>query len=249
MKKKINKVIKIEPIESAEVIDKDIKDSMDKSDPINIQNQSITNIIIKKDDLEKPVNNDEFHKKSVSVIKDLYNEYNKKYDLNLKLDVDDILSTLRNIIDPEKKKIFDIYTSELFDRFKSVFMQNMVLNNMKLMDKLNKNLSEDLSLAESLISTEKMFEFMKRINEFGKEFKNEHTEKELKVLSQKNNGAINKNISNEEARNVMKYLNKVIIETSTNTNNKNKAPKKVVARKKVVRKKVPKKEVPKKRTK
>ena len=242
MKKKINKVI---DIETAEVIDNDIKDSMDKSDPINIQ----TNIIIQKEDLEKPVNHDEFHKKSVSVIKDLYKEYNKKYDLNLDIDVDDIASSFRDIIDPNKKKIFDIYLSELFDRFKSVFMQNMIMNNMKLMDKLNKNFSEDISLGESLISVEKIFEFMKRINEFSKEFKNKHTEKELNVLSQKNNGKINKNISNEKDREIMEYLNDLITGKTSNKKDKNKTPKKVVARKKVTKKKVPKKVAPKKRTK
>lgn len=97
-----------------------------------------------------------------SALNTIFTEYNEKYGTDLHLNLDSTSEMLANLADPVTFRTFELYNSELFGRFRAIFLTKMMQGLMLLVDDVldpRKLLSSDTEYADKWIIIEKSFNY------------------------------------------------------------------------------------------
>lgn len=115
----------------------------------------------------------------------IFTSYNEKYGTDLHVDLDSTSKMLANISDPEKFRIFELYNSELFGRFRAIFLTRMIQGLMLLVDDIldpRKLLSSETEYADKWIIIEKAFNYFMMLEQVKESISIPGAETELKKL-------------------------------------------------------------------
>lgn len=145
------------------------------NEPRQIENDGAITIISKRnsdDDFDDEVINTisenlpTIRGEQIDGVLDLYKELNKKYGLNIDTNkLADISSTFREIADPTKKEIFEVYLREYMDRLRLVCINQLGNTVYSLIAKLtNEETIRTLTIAERVELLDRLFEYMDKVN-------------------------------------------------------------------------------------
>lgn len=79
---------------------------------------------------------DQFQKDNIDALKTMYQEYNERYGIQVKIDIESITANFKSIMDPRNRDIFEIYLSEAYGRFRLVFFQKALVAIADLMEQV-----------------------------------------------------------------------------------------------------------------
>lgn len=111
--------------------------------------------------------NKEQKQEVVKMFNTLFDDLNKKYNLDLHVDFDSFCGSLTSIIDPVKNRVMEMYLSEAYGRFRTIiylkYLQAITLLSNQILDP-KYLLSESMTYEQKLDILEKLYEFMDRMN-------------------------------------------------------------------------------------
>lgn len=125
-------------------------------------------------------------KESVDSVLSLYNGLSTKYGFEVTFDVESVTNNFKDIIGENEKRIFEIFVSKGFERFRLVFLQRAMLTISTLLDQV----SSPQILNDSTLTIEykygmmtKLLELMGTVNTLYNEVKVENPDLELKAIA------------------------------------------------------------------
>lgn len=124
-------------------------------------------------------------KESTDSIKSVYDEFNRIYGLDLQIDFTSVHSIFQSIVSPDNKRIFEIYLSEVYSRFKLTNYQNIMIIITNLINQVSDPtvlLSDDVSIQDKFVMLEKLFDYLERINRIDADLEVPKTDVELKRI-------------------------------------------------------------------
>lgn len=137
----------------------------------------------------------------------LYRDLNEKYNLNLRMDSESFSELMQNISDPKMNKALQLYTSELFGRFRSIiynkYLQALAALSNQILDP-EFILSESISYDDKLSIMERLFKFMTSIEQIYSTVNIENSDMKLSHLS--DDAIEGANINDPETRSLLNKL-------------------------------------------
>ena len=205
-------LLKDEGVEEPEVIEEEsfIKDMLASAPQLP---QSAKNIILDSNAIlkaDKDAKAKEFNLALNSIISD----YNEKYGTNISLDLDSISTSLVAVSDPDKRKVLELYVSEVFKSVKPLLLMHIlnrlvlcldyVLSPSRLLDGNN-----GLSLPDMFLVIEKLISYSASLEELVKETSTPDSDAILKKLAdEKNDSTLNSPESKEAVESFMRLFKK-----------------------------------------
>ena len=61
-----------------------------------------------------------------SALNSVFTQYNEKYGTNLSIDFDNLSNTLINVADPDKRRVLELYVSEVFKSIRPVLLLHVI---------------------------------------------------------------------------------------------------------------------------
>lgn len=121
----------------------------------------------------------------------VFTQYNEKYGTDLSIDFDNLSNTLVNVSSPEKRRILELYVSEVFKSIRPVLLLHVLqrltialdyaLDPTRLLD------TNQFSAADSVILVEKLIQFIGEIEDMIKEIEIPDSDKILRKLADEKN--------------------------------------------------------------
>lgn len=121
----------------------------------------------------------------------VFTQYNEKYGTDLNIDFDNLSNTLVNVSSPEKRRILELYVSEVFRSIRPVLLLHVLqrltialdyaLDPTRLLD------TNQFSAADSVILVEKLIQFIGEIEDMIKEIEIPDSDKILRKLADEKN--------------------------------------------------------------
>jgi hypothetical protein len=122
-----------------------------------------------------------------SMLSKLFDDLNRKYGLDVKLDFNSFTHSLEFIIQPKNKRALELYLSEAYSRIR-VLLYGQYLNAIVLLSSqiLNPDylLSESMSYEGKLAIVRELYSFMKDMNQIYKEVEIENSELKIQKLAE-----------------------------------------------------------------
>ena len=169
---------------SVEVIDDDNSDNFDIKNLIKSAPQmpkSAKNIITDASVLAK--NQKEAKAlEMASALNSVFTQYNEKYGTSLSIDFDNLSNTLINVADPDKRRVLELYVSEVFKSIRPVLLLHVL---QRLTIALDFALDPNRLLDTVLI--EKLMDFIQQIDSMIKDIEIPDSDKILKKLAEEKN--------------------------------------------------------------
>lgn len=98
-----------------------------------------------------------------SALNHVFTEYNEKYGLDLKLDLDNLSKSLMMISDSKSKRVLELYISETLGRVKSLIylklLNGLMMLTEHLMDPKTLLSSDELTMADKFVCVEKILQY------------------------------------------------------------------------------------------
>jgi hypothetical protein len=119
-------------------------------------------------------------------LQEVVNTLNVKYQLNIVIDFNDFGNTLKSIIDPTNKRVLELYTSEIFGRFRVIQYIKLIQAVALMMDSIldpKELMNPKLSYSDRFAIVKNLFEFMKELETIYSEIKINSSELELKNIN------------------------------------------------------------------
>ena len=141
----------------------------------------------------------------------VFSEYNEKYGTDLSISFDDLSRTLVNVADPEKRRVLELYTSEIFKSIRPVLLLHVLQRLTLALDQVlqPKNLFDSsFSAADSIILIEKLIGFIVQIQDMIKEIEIPDSDTILKRMAEGKNEL---NLDNEENKKVIDDFMKILL--------------------------------------
>ena len=219
-KKKETDYIQIDDFSDASLSEIDmIKGRMNAVDPIK---SNSANPIVFTLDAPSQYGYGKITAETLDSIKDLYLAYNSEYGLDINLEVESIMSNFKSIIDPNNLKVFEVYLSEAYSRFRLVIVQRLMITIAGLVDEISKPLGDDVSIQDRYVMIDKLLDYLKKINEVYEEIKIDHADVELKRLSgeiSRGDDKLRLTGKDEATMDVLRKLNQTILQENGKENN------------------------------
>lgn len=125
-------------------------------------------------------------RKVAGAINKLFDELNVKYGLEVKLDFNSFSNSLEYLINPRNKRAMELYLSESYARFRVLLYSQYLIAIARLSSQLldpNYICSQSLTFADKMIAVEKLFGFMKQMEEIYEKVNIPASELKLEKLS------------------------------------------------------------------
>jgi hypothetical protein len=206
-------LLRNEGIEEPEVIEeKDyIKDMLASAPQLP---KSAKNVILDSSTLLKQ-DRDAKSKEFNLALNSIISSYNEKYGTSISLDLDSISTSLVEIADPDKRKVLELYVSEVFKSIKPLLLLhvlnrlviclNYVTDPKRFLDIGNSG----LTLPDLFLVLEKLMGYINSIDEITKSISIDSSDAILqKLADEKNDSSINSPESKEAVENFMKLFKK-----------------------------------------
>ena len=206
-------LLRDEGIEEPEIIEeKDyIKDMLASAPQLP---KSAKNIILDSSTLLKQ-DRDAKSKEFNLALNSIISSYNEKYGTSISLDLDSISTSLVEIADPDKRKVLELYVSEVFKSIKPLLLLhvlnrlviclNYVTDPKRFLDIGNSG----LTLPDLFLVLEKLMGYINSIDEITKSISIDSSDAILqKLADEKNDSSINSPESKEAVENFMKLFKK-----------------------------------------
>lgn len=104
-----------------------------------------------------------------SALNAVFTDYNEKYGLDFHIDLDNTANMLASLSDPTDFRIFELYVSEYFGRFKAILYMKVMSAMLVLIDDIldpKKMLSSDVDYADKWIILEKVSQLFLTFEQF-----------------------------------------------------------------------------------
>ena len=206
-------LLRDEGIEEPEIIEeKDyIKDMLASAPQLP---KSAKNIILDSSTLLKQ-DRDAKSKEFNLALNSIISSYNEKYGTSISLDLDSISTSLVEIADPDKRKVLELYVSEVFKSIKPLLLLhvlnrlviclNYVTDPKRFLDIGNSG----LTLPDLFLVLEKLMGYINSIDEITKSISIDSSDAILqKLADEKNDSSINSPESKEAVENFMRLFKK-----------------------------------------
>jgi hypothetical protein len=206
-------LLRNEGIEEPEVIEETdyIKDMLASAPQLP---KSAKNIILDSSTLLKQ-DRDAKSKEFNLALNSIISSYNEKYGTSISLDLDSISTSLVEIADPDKRKVLELYVSEVFKSIKPLLLLhvlnrlviclNYVTDPKRFLDIGNSG----LTLPDLFLVLEKLMGYINSIDEITKSISIDSSDAILqKLADEKNDSSINSPESREAVENFMKLFKK-----------------------------------------
>ena len=206
-------LLRNEGIEEPEVIEETdyIKDMLASAPQLP---KSAKNIILDSSTLLKH-DRDAKSKEFNLALNSIISSYNEKYGTSISLDLDSISTSLVEIADPDKRKVLELYVSEVFKSIKPLLLLhvlnrlviclNYVTDPKRFLDIGNSG----LTLPDLFLVLEKLMGYINSIDEITKSISIDSSDAILqKLADEKNDSSINSPESKEAVENFMKLFKK-----------------------------------------
>jgi len=206
-------LLRNEGIEEPEVIEETdyIKDMLASAPQLP---KSAKNIILDSSTLLKQ-DRDARSKEFNLALNSIISSYNEKYGTSISLDLDSISTSLVEIADPDKRKVLELYVSEVFKSIKPLLLLhvlnrlviclNYVTDPKRFLDIGNSG----LTLPDLFLVLEKLMGYINSIDEITKSISIDSSDAILqKLADEKNDSSINSPESKEAVENFMKLFKK-----------------------------------------
>ena len=206
-------LLRDEGIEEPEVIEETdyIKDMLASAPQLP---KSAKNIILDSSTLLKQ-DRDAKSKEFNLALNSIISSYNEKYGTSISLDLDSISTSLVEIADPDKRKVLELYVSEVFKSIKPLLLLhvlnrlviclNYVTDPKRFLDIGNSG----LTLPDLFLVLEKLMGYINSIDEITKSISIDSSDAILqKLADEKNDSSINSPESKEAVENFMKLFKK-----------------------------------------
>lgn len=155
------------------------------------KSKEIKNVILDASALAK--NDKEAKAQEISAaLNKIFTDYNREYKTDLQIDFGNLSRTLVNVSDPKKRRVLELYLSEVYKSIKPVLILHMiqklqlaidyVLDPARLFD------SNSLSTADIFIIIEKMMGYIDALNNMQGQVSIEGSDLELRKLADENSG-------------------------------------------------------------
>lgn len=196
--------------DSFELIEEDNPDSTDLK-PYEIP-KAVKNIILDASALAK--NEKEAKAMEMSLaLNDIFTRYNREFKTDLQVDFDNLSRTLVNVSDPKRRRILELYVSEVFKSIRPIMILHMisrltlaldyVLDPTRMFD------SNNLSVADLFTVIEKLLGYIESLNEMASEVSITGSDLELaRLASEKELGNIDSDEVREVSRSFFSLLKK-----------------------------------------
>lgn len=126
-----------------------------------------------------------------SALNSVFTQYNEKYGTSLSIDFDNLSNTLINVADPDKRRVLELYVSEVFKSIRPVLLLHVLqrltialdfaLDPTRLLD------TNQFSAADSVVLIEKLMDFIQQIDSMIKDIEIPDSDKILKKLADEKN--------------------------------------------------------------
>ena len=126
-----------------------------------------------------------------SALNSVFTQYNEKYGTSLSIDFDNLSNTLVNVADPDKRRVLELYVSEVFKSIRPVLLLHVLqrltialdfaLDPTRLLD------TNQFSAADSVVLIEKLMDFIQQIDSMIKEIEIPDSDKILRKLADEKN--------------------------------------------------------------
>lgn len=157
----------------AEVVESSFFDTDYKKDGVVIHSSIDTPELINSDSISK----------AIVTIKELYSSYKDRYGIEVDFDINELNQNFFGIVDPEKRKLFEITLSDTLDRIRLVTLSKLTIALMVAIDKLTSpEFLSGLSPIETIGMTDKIFNYLEKISKLKKLLPINDTDLELKKL-------------------------------------------------------------------
>lgn len=122
-----------------------------------------------------------------SALNSVFTQYNEKYGTNLSIDFDNLSNTLINVADPDKRRVLELYVSEVFKSIRPILLLHVLqrltialdfaLDPNRLLD------TNQFSAADSVVLIEKLMDFIQQIDSMIKDIEIPDSDKILRKLA------------------------------------------------------------------
>lgn len=126
-----------------------------------------------------------------SALNSVFTQYNEKYGTSLSIDFDNLSNTLVNVADPDKRRVLELYVSEVFKSIRPVLLLHVLqrltialdfaLDPTRLLD------TNQFSAADSVVLIEKLMDFIQQIDSMIKDIEIPDSDKILRKLADEKN--------------------------------------------------------------
>ena len=148
-----------------------------------------------------------------SALNQVFTDYNKKYDLNLELDLTDLSRSLVAVSNPEKRRMLQLYLSEVFSSLKPLIILHMLerltvcIN--YLLDPQRLFASDSMTIPDVWVACQQIMNMMEQLNSMKDEIEIKGANVELKKLAEEHSDVDFESEESKEAINsFMKLFNK-----------------------------------------
>lgn len=121
-------------------------------------------------------------------LNNIFTEYNKTYGTDLQIDFNSLSNTLINVANPEKRRILELYLSEVFQSIRPILILHMIqklslaldyiLDPQRMFDQ------NSLSIPDLFLVCEKIMEYINQLNAIKDEVVIKGADLELKKISE-----------------------------------------------------------------
>lgn len=136
-------------------------------------------------------------------INQVFSDYNKKYGTNLQLDLGNLSNSLVAVSTPEKRRVLQLYVSEMFQSLKPLMILHMlerltVCINYLLSPEMMFNKNE-MSIPDIWVACQQIMNMMDQLNAMKDDIEIKGSDLELKKLAEENSDVDFENEDNKQA--------------------------------------------------
>lgn len=120
-----------------------------------------------------------------SSLNKIFTEYNERYGLDLKLNLDSTSDMLAELADPTTFRVYQLYLSNFLDRARSIVYQKILTTILLLLDKImepNELLGSELTLADRFTAVDRLINMLGVFTQFQDQLRIEGADTELQKI-------------------------------------------------------------------
>lgn len=173
--------------------------------------KSLRNVILDASALAKKDKKDKAQEITRSLNK-IFTDYNKEYGMDLSIDFSSLSRTLVNVADPQKRRVLELYVSEVMKSIRPILILHLVQRLSLAIDYVTqpeRMFGQDISTADIFIIVEKLISYIQELEEIKDSVTISGSDLELKKLAdEKKDSTLGTKESRQAVDDFMKLLQK-----------------------------------------